>query len=352
MYNVGVVPGKFFPPHRGHLNQIIRAATQCKKVYVIVSDNEDIALDKCRQDNLPYIPLTTRALWLSRELQGIGHIKVVMLDETGIPPYPEGSSKWTMALKELISEGMDVIFGGEMEYKETYMKFLPEVKYDVYDYRRSRYPVSGTEVRENPLNHWDYILGSAREFFARRVLITGTESCGKSTLVKYLAKIYHTSWSEEYGRYYSQDFLGGNEELFSIEDFARIASIQQTQDEHALRTANRVCFFDTDAVVTQYYCHLYTKSHNPLVYSFVNPQKYDVVLMMGPAVGWVDDGLRFKGEQAERERLHKKLVYMYQDRGFKDKIVEINDKDYGARLEKAVEIVDKLLADRTYMSRY
>jgi len=38
MYNTGVVPGKFFPPHRGHLNQIISAATQCNKVYVVVSE--------------------------------------------------------------------------------------------------------------------------------------------------------------------------------------------------------------------------------------------------------------------------------------------------------------------------
>jgi len=352
MYNIGVVPGKFFPPHRGHLNQIIRAATQCNKVYVVVSDNEDIALDKCRKDNLPYIPLKTRALWLSLELQSFDHIKVVMLDETGIPEYPDGSVQWCKMLTDLIPEKIDVIFGGEMEYQDTYMKHLPGIEYNVYDYKRSRYPVSGTEVRHNYLEHWDYILGSARPFFARRVLITGTESCGKSTLVKYLGKIFHTSWSEEYGRYYSADYLGGNEDLFQLSDFARIARIQQAQDEIALKGANRICFFDTDAVITQYYCHIYTGNHNPIIYSYVDPQKYDMVLMMGPTVGWVEDGLRFKSEQAERERLHKKLLYMYLDRGFKDKIIEINDDNYSARLARVMDFADKLLADRTFMSRY
>jgi len=352
MYNIGVVPGKFFPPHRGHLTQIIRAATQCDKVYVVVSDNEDIALNKCRKDCLPFIPLKTRALWLSQELQGIDHIKVVMLDETGIPAYPDGSVQWCKMLIDLIPGRIDVIFGGELEYQDTYMRHMSDIKYDVYDYKRSRYPVSGTEVRLDYLKHWDYILGAARGFFARRVLITGTESCAKTTLTKYLAKIFHTSWSEEYGRYYSKDYLGGNEDLFQMDDFVKIASIQQTQDEHALKGANRICFFDSDAVVTQYYCELYLGQANPLIETFVNVQKYDLVLLMSPSVDWVDDRLRFKGDQSERERLHKKLYYMYRDRGFGTRIIELNDDNYSARLARATDLADKLLVDRRFMSRY
>lgn len=351
MYKVGAVPGKFFPPHRGHLNQAIRAATQCEKLYMVVSDNETLALEKCRKDNLPYITLQQRAKWMSVEFQGIDNIEVIMLDETDIPPYPDGSEQWTARLIEMIPD-LEVIFGGDLEYQDTYMKHLPGVKYDVFDYTRSRYPVSGTEVRLDYLKHWDYILGSARGFFARRVLVTGTESCGKSTLVKYLAKIFHTSWSEEYGRYYSADHLGGNEDLFQLDDFHKIAGIQQRQDEAALKGANRICFFDTDAVVTQYYCELYLGQKNPIVEAFVHPQKYDVVLMMGPSTDWVPDGLRFKGDQAERERLHQRLLYMYLDRGFKDKIIEINDPEYGERLQRAISISDMLLGDREYKSRY
>jgi len=167
MYNIGVVPGKFFPPHKGHLNQIIRAATKCKKVYVVVSDNKNIAMEKCRKDRLLYISLKLRALWLSIELQNINHIKVVILDETRIPPYPDGSIQWCKMLTDLIPEKMDVIFGGEMKYQDTYKKHLPDIKYDVYDYKRSRYTVSGTKIRHNHLKHWNYILSSARPFFAQ-----------------------------------------------------------------------------------------------------------------------------------------------------------------------------------------
>ncbi|RLF87561.1 multifunctional transcriptional regulator/nicotinamide-nucleotide adenylyltransferase/ribosylnicotinamide kinase NadR [Thermococci archaeon] len=351
MYKIGAVPGKFFPAHRGHLYQIIQAATKCELLYVVVSDNEDLSLEKCRKDNLPYIPLKTRALWLSMELQNVSHIKVVQLDETGIPAYPDGSVQWCKMLLDLIPD-LEIIFGGEQEYEHTYMKNMPGVKYEVYDYARSRYPVSGTEVRNDYLKHWDYILGTARPFFARRILVAGTESCGKTTLVKYLGKIFHTSWSEEYGRYYSRDCLGGNEDLFSIEDFERIAEKQRRWDEKALRGANRITFFDSDAVITQYYCELYMGQPNPKLEAYVDPQKYDVVLLLAPTVKWVPDGLRSKGGDGLRCRLHKKLLYMYYDRGFKDKIIEIADPDYATRLQRAVSISDMLLGDRHFKSRY
>lgn len=352
MYKVGVVPGKFFPPHRGHLYQIIRAATMCKKLYVVVSDNEDLVLDKCRRDCLPFIPIKTRALWLSIELQNIENITVLTLDETDIPEYPHGAAPWSAKLRLLLPERFDVIFGGEQEYQEMYMKYFPGVDYSIWDYERSRYPVSGTEIRRNYLEYWDYILGSARPFFCRRVLITGTESCGKTTLAKYLGKIYHTSWSEERGRYFSTENLGRNESLFSTDDFAEIAWQQVNQDKEVLKTANKICFFDSDAVVTQYYCAMYTSCPNPRVENFVDPQKFDLVLMLGPQVDWVEDGFRFKSGQAERERLHRKLLYMYLDRGFKDRVVEILVPNYSERLDMAINHVDRLLADRYYMSRY
>ena len=349
MYNVGAVPGKFFPPHRGHLNQIIRAATQCKKLYVVVSDNETLALEKCKKDNLPYITLEERAKWMSIETQGIGHIEVVMLDETGVPAYPEGSAQWTKMLMELIPD-LEVIFGGESEYKDTYMKHLPGVKYDVFDYKRSRYPVSGTEVRKDYLKHWDYILGAARAFFCRRILVTGTESCGKTTLVRYLAKIFHTSWSEELGRDYSVLYLGGNEQVFKPMDFFIIAHDQMLIDLSTMKAANRICFFDADAVVTQYYCKLYLGQTNPDIEKYIDPMKYDAVLLCAPDVPWVADGLRWKSDQTERERLHAKLEYMYKDRGFKNIITLAGS--YTERLEAAIEVADSLLADRLLMSRY
>lgn len=177
MYKVGVFPGKFLPPHRGHINAIIQAATQVEKLYVVVSCNHDYMKQVCDEDGLRYMPLMMRARWMAKELSGFEHISVYTLDETDIPAYPEGTVPWSEKLKETIPEEFDVIFGGEPEYQHTYMQNFPGVNYVIYDTNRERYPVSATLVRQNPMKYWDYILGSARSHFAKRILITGTESC-------------------------------------------------------------------------------------------------------------------------------------------------------------------------------
>lgn len=354
MYKVGIFPGKFFPPQRGQLNAVIQAATKVDSLYIVVSDNMEIADEVCKDNRLPKMPLKLRAKWLSVELQNIEHIKVIILDETGIPPYPEGCKPWAKKLKEVMPVKFDIIFGGELEYKDTYMKSFPGVIYEVYDYTRSRYPISATDIRTDYLKHWDYILGSARQFFARRILISGTESCGKTVMTKYLAKIFHTSWSEEWGRHYPDKYLGGNDKLLEPDDFVKIAYEQSLIDDETLRCANRIAFFDTDAVVTQFYCNMYTGKYVPDIDRFVDPDKYDVVILLPPSVKWVADGMRWTSGAAERLRLHTELCNMYKKYHF-NRVIAIDAdfyNSYNSRLNKVIEIADKMLANRFCWSRY
>ena len=213
---------------------------------------------------------------------------------------------------------------------------------ELFDPSRTRYPISASEIRGNILNNWHYILGPARPFFAKKVLIAGTESTGKTTLTKCLAKLYNTSWSEEVGRYYAKDYLGGDETIYTDEDFTRMAYLQAEQDFHALRTANKVCFFDTDAVVTNYFSELYMGHRNKLVEAYINPDRYDAVLFLTPDVQWVADGMRLNGDQNKREVLNDRLYQMYCEFGFKDKITFVSG-NYNERLRKAIALVDSML---------
>lgn len=344
MYKVGVFPGKFFPPHRGHVNAIIHAATQCEKLYVVVSDNPDISRKKCLAVGIRDLPLHIRARWMAKELKGFDHIQVIILDETGIPEYPEGTVPWSKKLVETIPEKFDAIFGGEVEYGDTYMVNFPGVSYVLYDYDRSRYHMSGTKIRNNPLKYWDYILGCARPHFAKRVLITGVESCGKTTLTRYLAKIFHTSWTEEYGRYFIDEELGGCDKALTVEDFTHIAEKQKEWEEEALRNANRVVFFDSDAVLTQYYCKLYLGEQWLDTRFFVDADRYDLVLFMEPTVKWVPDGQRFVSDQRRREQLSNELCMMYRAHGFEG-IIRCYHATYSKRLDYVMRMVDILLGD-------
>lgn len=343
---VGVYFGKFLPPHRGHINTIINAATTCQKLYVVVSDNKNRTKRICNADGTKYISAELRLQWLSQELQDLKHIKVVSLDETHIPEYPNGWEAWATELYNLIPEPIDVFYCGEAIYAEKLPEYFSRAKVCLFDPERTTFNISATKIRKQPFKYWDYILGPARPFFAKKVLIAGSESTGKSTLTKSLAKLYHTSWSEEVGRYYAEKYLGGNETIFTNEDFGRIAAQQSEQDYAALRSANRICFFDTDATITQYYSELYMHHKNPLVEMYVNPDKYDVVFLMKPDVQWVDDGQRLNGDQDKREDLHKYLKQMYIDRGFGDKIIEVGG-NYQQRLNTVFNYIqNNILVDK------
>ena len=270
------------------------------------------------------------------------HIQVRVLDESDIPVYPEGWQEWSKRMREVVCAPIDAFFVGDLSYSETLASYFPEAKVELFDPSRTRYPISATEIRKNILGNWHYILGAARPFFAKKVLIAGTESCGKTTLTKCLAKLYNPSWSEEVGRYYARDYLGNDETIYTDEDFGRIAHIQYEQDYHALRSANKVCFFDTDATYTDYFSELYMGHRNELVEKYIDHTRYDRLFYLMPDVRWVADGQRLNGDEDRRRILNDRLLQMYRDYGFGDKITIISG-DYNARLHKAIQLVDDLL---------
>ena len=342
MYKTGVYFGRFLPPHRGHLYQMIEASTRCEKLVVVISDNANQTREICRQNGLPEISYRLRKQWFSQQIQDISHIVVRVLDETDIPVYPDGWELWSQRMRQVVGEPIDAFFVGDMEYGQTLATYFPESRVELFDPSRTRYPISATDIRENILGNWHYILGAARPFFAKKVLIAGTESCGKTTLTKCLAKLYNTSWSEEVGRYYARDYLGNDETIYTDEDFSRIAHIQYEQDYHALRTANKVCFFDTDATYTDYFSELYMGHRNELVEKYIDHNRYDLLIYLTPDVKWVADGQRLNGEEEKRRKLSKRLYDMYVSYGFGGKIVVVSGS-YEQRLAQAIDLVDPLL---------
>lgn len=343
---IGVFPGKFLPPHRGHLTAILRAHALCDKLYVVISERRQEDGELCDNAGIPYISGLLRQRWLSQELQGLG-IDILLQDDSDTLPFPEGWSHYAKLLLSTVPEPFSVIFGGEESYREGHQRYFPAIAYQVLDPQRTQWHISGTEIRTEPYRYWDYIAGSARLFFARKVLITGPESCGKTTLTRKLAKVYCTSWSEELGRDYQDDVVAGNGDLFDLEDFNRITHLQYEQDLKALRAANKVCFFDTDAVVTAFFSQVFMGEVASRIESFIDPDKYDLIIALKPTVPWIADGMRELGDQATRQLSFEQLMDLYKHYGFESsKFLIIDSPDYYQRLESCIAAVEQLLYRR------
>lgn len=344
---IGVFPGKFLPPHRGHLTAILRAHALCDRLYVAVSERPIEDGQLCAAAGLGYISGALRKRWLALELQGLG-IDVLLIDESQIQAFPDGWADYAKLIQHAVGEPIDVIFGGEESYRDGHQRHFPGIEYRVLDPQRSQWPISGTEIRQSPYQHWDYIVSAARPFFAKKVLITGPESCGKTTLTHKLAKVFCTSWSNELGRQYQIDEVGGHGDLFDLDDFNRIAHLQFEQDRTALQQANKVCFFDTDAVVTAFFSQVFLGCIAERIAPFVDPQKYDLVIMLKPTVPWVADGLRELGDTAVRQQSLEQLVALYQSYGFDTtKFLWVESPDYYERLERCITAVTKLVHGTT-----
>lgn len=359
---IGVFIGKFLPLHMGHLNAIIKASTMCDKLYVVISQNSDFMKQRCDEWELPYMPLELVTMWMNKELELFrDHIEVVSVDETGVPSFPNGWARWSKLTRDaLIQAGVkqngwadfasnpvdiDYCFGSEEGYEENMKKYFnSDIEYRMIDIDRKQVPISATELVKNIYENWQFIPSSVRPHFVKKILVVGTESCGKSTVVCKLAKSFLTSWSEEYGKEYEQKFLGSYSGNWTVQDFERISMNQLEQDSEAYRTANKVAFVDTDAIVTSYYLDMYMGEKSDLIESLKKLEvgKWDLVYMLQPTVPFVQDGTRWEENRNKRWELHERLKSEYDRLGIN--YIEIGG-DYEYRYTTILNGVRKLLKE-------
>jgi HTH-type transcriptional repressor of NAD biosynthesis genes len=270
----------------------------------------------------------------------VSHVKVHFLDESDLPLMPEGWEAWRDRVISVLGFAPDRVFAGNGRYVRPLREHFG-ASFHIIDPERTGVPITTSRIRrEGILRHWETLAGVCRPFFAKRVVLVGTESCGKTTLTRYLAKRYATSWVEEYSRTYAAEYLGGCEDTLRFEDYGRIAMGHKIAEERALRRANRVVFVDTEAVVTQYYCQIYEGRKHPVVEEIARDQEYDLWLHLPPDVPWVSDGMRRLGDESLRRRNDELLLEMLASYGVRPVTVP---GSYNERLRGAIDQVEALL---------
>jgi HTH-type transcriptional regulator, transcriptional repressor of NAD biosynthesis genes len=337
--SVGFFGGKFLPLHLGHVYAIVQASSIVDELYVILSHSEKRDKELCRDTKMEYIPAQIRLRWLSRLTKDMPNVKVVSIEDyQGNDDYDwnEGAH----LIKKAIGKPIDYVFSSETEYNDIFKELYPAAKHFLIDPIRTHVNISATAIRkEGVFRHWEFIPDIVKPYFVKKVVVVGTESCGKSTLTKNLAKIYNTTYIEEYGRIVCEE-LGGCDGIIVKEDYQKIAYGHKLEEIRAIEKANKIVFIDTEAIVTQFYSNLYNKEHQTVLDEIAKLQDYDLWLYLEPDVKWVNDGLRIHGEDEVRVKNNQQLKTLLKSHTIDYKIL---NGDYLDRLNGAIKLIDELL---------
>ena len=340
--NIGMYGGKFLPLHMGHVNCIIEASNKCDILYVVLSHSKTRDKELCEIDDFKYIPSNKRMQWLDQIASSLPNVKIIEIEDFDGIDY-NSWSKGADSIKDQIYKDyksrISVVFGSELEYKDIFENLYTSSRYEIIDADRVKFNVSASKIRKRGVfKNWEFIPKFCRPYYNKKVVIVGTESCGKSTMIKKLALKYDTEFVSEYGRDMCERLNTGQP---TEEYYPYIAYGQKMQEFEKNQTANKVLFIDTESTVTQFYNELYNNKQYDVLDSISKTHKYDLVIFLEPNVQWVNDGLRIHGKESKRVSNNNLLIKMLIKNNIN--IIRIKDKEYGDRYNKIIKLVDKLL---------
>lgn len=316
----GLVIGKFYPFHKGHAFLIRRAMDQSDEVTVLVCDRSD-----------QIIPAEERGRWIKAAFPDA---RVVVIPDIG---HDDDSKMWAEHTLRTLGFRPDLVFTSE-DYGDAYARFMG-AKHILVDRARETVPISGTKIRGNAYRYWRYLMPSAKARLARRIVLVGPESTGKTTLARRLAEHFRTAWVPEYGRFLSEGkSLSGTEWMTG--EFEHIADVQNRLEDELSYSANRVLVCDTDSWATGIWHRRYMGKRSERVDAFAKTRRHDLYLLTTPDVPFVDDGLR------DGERIRDDMFRWFRDALEEERLpYHILSGSYGARFEAAKKSVENMLMD-------
>ena len=280
-HRVGLIFGKFYPLHSGHIYLIEKALTQVDELHVMLgceAIRDKQLFEKSRMPKQPQV--SDRFSWLKETFKDRHNIHIHISDETGINYYPNGWHDWSDSIKRILSEHKiypTVVFTSESQDVKQHERYFgcPVI---IIDADRDFVNISATQIRENPYQNWSYIAKAAKPFFVKKVAIIGRDKFNELPLQ--LANIYNTEYvSNGYINYIQREIsTPENKRYLSENDYLRIAMLHVERMSKAAEDANKLLFTSIDFdTLTKYYNQIFAKS-NEVLNGLKNSYQFDLVI--------------------------------------------------------------------------
>lgn len=321
----GFVFGKFYPLHLGHLAMIRFAAQQVQQLTVLVCCSNRETID-CQ----------TRVGWLQSELSDNPAITIISYcyDESDLPNTsvsdPDVSAVWANIFMQILPD-VDLLVTSEDygDYVASYMG----IRHILFDKSRHQIPVSATHLRDNILGNWQFLPQSVKASFQKKIIISGTESTGKTTLTQSLSNILPATPVIEVARQ-----LIASSQNFSFEDLYKVADAHTDAICRAKQSGTPLVIVDTDIYVTQSYAQFVFNRRLNLSNHIYNENQPDLRLYLDASVPFVQDGSRLN--EWDRKRLdasHKQTLQAYGQT-----YSEITGANWDKRQQQAIDKIKTL----------
>lgn len=341
-YKVGMYGGSFDPLHIGHIHDMIRAASMCEELYVMISWCEG------RESTSKEL----RYRWIYNNVKHLPNVKIIMIEDKAVSKEEYNTDfyweKGAQDIKNTIGKPIDAVFCGSDYYGTNRFESLYCPESEVIYFDRAEVPISSTELRFDVYENWQYIPPICRPHYVKRILVVGGESTGKSTLVQNLAIAYNTNFVREIGRDTCE--IAGGEEYMNQDDLIENLLRQRTEEIKAVQYSNKLLFIDTDALTTKFYSRFLLESAkeqkecDDLADAITNINRFDMVLFLEPTVEFVQDGTRNEEIAADRVKYSDQIKALFREKEIPFHIV---DGDYLDRFNKAKELIEQEFGIKT-----
>jgi NadR type nicotinamide-nucleotide adenylyltransferase len=354
-----LIVGKFNPPHEGHHFLIDTAARSSLAVTVVVTGSEREAAS-----------IATRVAWLREAHLWFPHVTVV----GAYDPYPvdyRDAAVWDLherVLRDAIGQTgntvpVDAVFTPAAYGPELARRFGAHLVN--LGHSREPFLYASTDIRRDPVGHWDDIRPPVREWIAKRVVVVGAESTGTTTLTKDLREEYRrrggpyglTQWVREYGREMSWiklNKLRAERALlerpeptmwdveWSDKDFIDIVREQNRLEDEAAARGGPLLLCDTDSWASLVWQERYLGRSTSDVAAFAQHQPRALYILTNhEGVEFEQDGVR-DGEHI-RQRMTDRFRTALGEQ--KTPWIELSGLDHAQRVRHAIEAIDRVLAE-------
>lgn len=213
--------------------------------------------------------------------------------------HPDFWNVWRDIVREFVDVKPDDYFVASELYgmdmaRVLGCKFMPCNRY------RETVPVKGTDVRNNLMDSFEFILPEFQKHIRRTVTVFGAESCGKTTMTRALARELNGHFVPEWAREYLET-VGAE-----VTDERMLAIVR---GQAALQTTARddlfnkpFVFQDTDLFSTVGYYKLWGggTDHDVDLCEYLAKQlKSDFYIVMNDGIPFEADPLRYGGDVRE-----------------------------------------------------